>query len=355
MLTKLLYILLAIVILGIIVVFHEFGHFVVGRLCGIGVVEFSVGFGPKICGFTHKGIQYSLRAVPLGGFCKFVGEDEENPAPNAMNNASVWKRMLTVAAGPFMNFVLAFVAGAVMLCAYYTADVMPIVNTVVEASAAETAGLQAGDAILEIDGTNIEQNITGTQALRAKVQTGEAMVLTVKRGSETFDVSVTPDAVGNEDSTQSYQLGVVFKTRKYNLGEAIPASGKMMVNVTEQLFDVLRKLIFHGEVADEMTGTVGTVVVISEVVQQDSSMILNIIFLISLNLGIMNLLPIPALDGGRLVFLIIEAIRRKPIPAEKEGLVHLIGFGLLLVLFVVLTWHDIVNIPYLISLVGGNS
>ena len=103
-----------------------------------------------------------------------------------------------------------------------------------------------------------------------------------------------------------------------------------------------------------MTGTVGTVVVISEVVQRDSSMIWDIIFLISLNLGIMNLLPIPALDGGRLVFLIVEAIRRKPVPPEKEGMVHLIGFALILILFVVLTWHDIRNIPNLIKTVGGN-
>ncbi len=355
MLSNILYILLAVVILGVIVVFHEFGHFVVGRLCGIGVVEFSVGFGPKICGFKRKGVQYSLRAVPLGGFCKFVGEDEDNPAPNAMNSASVWKRILTVAAGPVMNFVLAFIVGVVMICVLYVADVLPTVSTVVESSAAEAAGLQAGDTIVEIDGAAIEQNFNGTQAIREKVQTGGQVDLTVKRGEETFTVSVMPNAVQNSDGAQDYQLGVVFKTRNYSIAEAIPASGKMMADVTGQLFDALRKLIFRGEGVNEMTGTVGTVVVISEVVQQDSSMILNIIFLISLNLGIMNLLPIPALDGGRLVFLIVEAIRRKPVPPEKEGLVHLIGFVLLIALFVVLTWHDIVNIPHLISSVGGNS
>ena len=126
-----------------------------------------------------------------------------------------------------------------------------------------------------------------------------------------------------------------------------------MANVTGQLFDTLRKLIFHGEGADEMTGTVGTVVVISEVMQRDRGTIWDILFLISLNLGIMNLLPIPALDGGRLVFLIVEAIRGKPVPPEKEGMVHLIGFGLILILFVALTWHDIVNIPNLIKAIGG--
>ena len=118
---KILYILIAIVILGFIVTIHELGHFIVGRLCGIGVVEFSVGFGPKIFGFRRKDTLYSLRAIPLGGYCKFVGEDEENPAPNAMNNASVWKRMLTVFAGPAMNFILAFVFCVILLAGFYVA------------------------------------------------------------------------------------------------------------------------------------------------------------------------------------------------------------------------------------------
>lgn len=353
MLNSILYILLAIVILGVIIVCHEFGHFIVGRLCGIGVVEFSVGFGPKILGWKHKGTQFSLRAIPLGGFCKFVGEDENNSAPDAMNNASVWKRILTVFAGPAMNFVLAFLTGIVVLCMFSTADVYPEIRQVVDASAAQEAGLLPGDEITAVNGEAIAHNASGTQALREAVQTGEMLALTVSRGGETLSIDVSPKAI-QEDGAQAYQLGVTFATRNYGFFEAIPASGKMMVNVTEQLFTTLKNLIFHGTGADEMTGTVGTVVVISEVVQRDSSMIWDIIFLISLNLGIMNLLPIPALDGGRLVFLIVEAIRRKPVPPEKEGMVHLIGFALILILFVVLTWHDITNIPNLIKTVGGN-
>lgn len=354
MLNSILYILLAIVILGVIIVCHEFGHFIVGRLCGIGVVEFSVGFGPKILGWKHKGTQFSLRAIPLGGFCKFVGEDENNSAPDAMNNASVWKRILTVFAGPAMNFVLAFLTGIVVLCMFSTADVYPEIRQVVDASAAQEAGLLPGDEITAVNGEAIAHNASGTQALREAVQTGETIALTVSRGGETLSIDVSPKAIRAEDGAQAYQLGVTFATRNYGFFEAIPASGKMMANVTEQLFTTLKNLIFHGTGADEMTGTVGTVVVISEVVQRDSSMIWDIIFLISLNLGIMNLLPIPALDGGRLVFLIVEAIRRKPVPPEKEGMVHLIGFALILILFVVLTWHDITNIPNIIKIVGGN-
>ena len=148
MLTNLLYILVAIVILGVIVMMHELGHYLVGRLCGIGVLEFSVGFGPKLFGWTRKGIDYSVRALPLGGFCRFLGEDDKNDAPNAMNNAPVWKRFLTVAAGPAMNFVLAFIAAVAMLCAFYVYDIYPKIDTIAENTPAYESVLQEGDVIL---------------------------------------------------------------------------------------------------------------------------------------------------------------------------------------------------------------
>ena len=225
MLNSILYILLAIVILGVIIVCHEFGHFIVGRLCGIGVVEFSVGFGPKILGWKHKGTQFSLRAIPLGGFCKFVGEDENNSAPDAMNNASVWKRILTVFAGPAMNFVLAFLTGIVVLCMFSTADVYPEIRQVVDASAAQEAGLLPGDEITAVNGEAIAHNASGTQALREAVQTGETIALTVSRGGETLSIDVSPKAIQAEDGAQAYQLGVTFATRNYGFFEAIPASG----------------------------------------------------------------------------------------------------------------------------------
>ena len=125
MLTNILYVLLAIVILGLIVTVHEFGHYLVGRLCGIGIIEFSVGFGPKLIGWEKKDIKYSIRCIPLGGYCAFVGEDETNDDPRAMNNQPVWKRFLTVLAGPFMNFVLAFVCCALMLGNFMVAESFP--------------------------------------------------------------------------------------------------------------------------------------------------------------------------------------------------------------------------------------
>lgn len=343
MLTNALYILIAVLLLGVIIVVHEFGHFVVGRLCGIGVVEFSVGFGPKLLGWRKKETDYSLRAIPLGGYCRFVGEDEENAAPNAMNNAAVWKRILTVAAGATMNFVLAYVAAVAMLCLFYVGDILPKVDAVVENSPAAVAQLQAGDVVTAVDGETVSYNYAGVEALRAALQANDSIELTVRRGDETFAVEIAPEIVVTDEATgaTAKQIGVNFSTRAYTLGEAIPSAGRYMVEMTKMLFDSLKNLIFRGEGAEDMAGTVGTVVVVSEVMREDSRMILNILFFLSLNIGIMNLLPLPALDGGRLVFLLVEAIRRKPVPPEKEGMVHAIGLLLLLMLFVALTFHDI--------------
>ena len=356
MLTNLLYILLAIVMIGVIVTVHEFGHYLVGRLCGIGIVEFSVGFGPRLLGWERKGIKYSLRAVPLGGYCAFVGEDERNDDPRAMNNQPVWKRFLTILAGPAMNFVLAFIVCAVMLHGYMTAETFPVVDAVIENMPAEAAGLMAGDRIVAIDGEEITNDGYGvakvSQAIQA-VAPGSPVTLTLLRGGETVEVTMNTQAVEttNEDgstATRHGMIGIYFTKRTYSIGEALRYSGAYMVSTTQMMLDSLRGMFFHGEGVDKITGTVGIIAVVSEYAREGMEEILWLMFVISLNLGIVNLLPLPALDGGRLVFLIIEAIRRKPVPPEKEGLVH--GIGLLVVfgLFILLTCHDIYRL-----IVGG--
>jgi len=346
MLTNLLYVLLAILILGVIIIAHELGHFIVGRLCGIGVVEFSVGFGPKLFGWRRKDTDYSIRLLPIGGFCKFVGEDANDPAPNAMNNAPVWKRILTVFAGPAMNFVLAYIAAIIILCSYYTVTgVSPKVDAVLEGMPAYEAQLQPGDVVTAANGTAITCDIEGVETLRAIIQLGEPVELTVDRGGEALQLTLVPAPEVQADGTTRLLLGVNFSAEYHrdNIFEAIPHAGAYMWDITVEMVNLLRNLIFRGEGADQMAGAIGTVAVVSEQLQQNSSLALDFLFLISLNLGIMNLLPIPALDGGRLVFLFLEAVRRKPIPPEKEGLVHAIGLMLLLGLAVVLAWHDIMT------------
>jgi len=346
MLTNLVYILLAVLILGIIIIFHELGHFIVGRMCGIGVVEFAIGFGPKLIGWRRGETDYSIRLLPLGGFCKFVGEDDDNPAPNAMNNAPVWKRILTVFAGPGMNFLLAFVAAVVILCTFPTlTGIYPKVDSLVENMPAQEAQLLPGDVIIAANGTNVDYDTAGTETLRAIIQSSDSVELTVNRAGEALTLTLLPETVTLEDGSAAKQIGIYF-TAEYardSLFEAIPDAGRYLWNTTTEMLNILRNLFFKGEGVEGMAGPIGTVAVVSEQLQQNSSLFLDFLVLISLNLGIMNLLPLPALDGGRLVFLLVEAVRGKPVPPEKEGLVHAVGLLLLLALAVVLTWHDIVT------------
>ncbi len=351
MLTNALYIILALLMLGIIVTVHEFGHYLVGRLCGIGILEFNVGFGPKLISWKRNGIQYALRAIPLGGSCMFLGEDEANDNPRAMNNQPVWKRFLTVLAGPFMNFVLAFIVCAIMLNAYFIAETLPVIDQVIDGMPAAEAGLLPGDRIVAVNGENVDEGSRGVQTISSAIQSGEngaPVTIEVERGGARVSLVMTPELVADPESGASrLQIGIVFSGRTFTFAESIAESGRYMVDTTATMLDSLRRLFFHGEGLEDTAGTVGIIAVVSQRAREGMYMVLWLMFIISLNLGIVNLLPLPALDGGRLVFLIVEAARRKPVPPEKEGLVHGIGLMLLFGLFIVLTYRDIVR------LIGG--
>ena len=347
--SRILYILIAIVMLGFIVTVHEFGHYLVGRLCGIGIVEFSVGFGPKLVGFKRKGIAYSLRLIPLGGYCAFVGEDEENPAPNAMNNQPVWKRLLTVAAGPAMNFVLAFTFCAILLSSFIIAEYQPRVAYIYENTPAAAGTLEIGDVIVEINGTPISYDGEGVASAREVISSADLnapLSLVVERGGERVSMELQPQRIVDEETGEvRYQLGIAFGGRTYRFGEALGRSMSYMVEFTGEMLRSLKDLLFHGTGVEDMMGPVGIISFVSDQVSsQKLYAVVNLTFFLSLDIGIMNLLPLPSLDGGRLIFLIIEAIRRKPIPPEKEGMVHAIGLGLLLMLFVFITYKDILRL-----------
>ena len=344
MIVNILYILLAILMLGIIVMVHELGHYIVGRLCGIGIVEFSVGFGPKLLGWERKGIQYSLRAVPLGGFCQFVGEDEKNDNPHAMNNQPVWKRFLTVLAGPAMNFVLAFVACAIMLNAFFVAESYPIVDTVAAGLPAEEAGLQVGDRIVSVNGVTLTEDTDGVNLMLETMSNSDLtqpVNLVIDRNGETLAFSIQAAKITDETGAEAWQIGIVFASRTYTFAESLAEAGTYMVEITQSMLEALKNLVFRGEGLEDTAGPVGIIALVSQRARDGLYMVLWLFFIISLNLGIMNLLPLPALDGGRLVFLIVEAIRRKPVPPEKEGVVHGIGLLLLFGLLILLTFHDI--------------
>ena len=240
--------------------------------------------------------------------------------------------------------MLAYLVAVVMLCMFY-GTVEPRVETVVADMPAAEAQLQPGDIVIAANGTDISRDADGAAVLRGIIRESESVELTVLRNGETVTTTLVPELVVTDEATgeTARQIGVTFGIQPISLGAAIPEAGRYLCEITELMLDSLRNLIFKGQGADQMAGAIGTVAVASEIMQTDRSMILYFVVVISLNLGIINLLPLPALDGGRLVFLIVEAIRRKPVPPEKEGMVHAIGLMLFFLLALVLAWHDIVT------------
>lgn len=342
-----LYVLVAIIILGVIVAVHEFGHYLMGRLTGMGILEYSIGFGPKLFGFERSGIQYSLRLIPLGGYCAFLGEDEDVAGdPRAMRNQPVWKRFLTVASGPLMNFVLAFVATVALIWGYGMYESAPIVHSLVEGSAAEQAGLEPEDVIVAVNGEQISMDAEGQALLISRIQASgdeDEIVLDVQRGEEQLQFSIAPQI---NPETGVRQIGIMLGTIpvRFGLLQSIALSGRTMKEMTGLMLESLKMLFTSREALDQTMGPVGIISTVSQTVRQGFDMVLNWVVIISLNLGIMNLLPVPGLDGGRLLFLIIEGIRRKPIPTEKEAWVHAGGLLLLVGLIIIITYKDIVRI-----------
>lgn len=344
-------VILFIIIFGIVVLSHEFGHFLLAKMNGIRVVEFSVGMGPTICSFTRKETKYAIRLLPIGGACMFEGEDglesENGGGEGSFLKAGIWARIATVAAGPIFNFILAFLV-AVILVSFSATDTT-ILSGVSVGSPAEAAGLTAGDKIVSIDGqkTYLFRDVY----LLTLLNKGEAMKVVYKREGETYSADILP--VYNEESAR-YLLGIYGGIYEQAKGPAVfrDAWYEIRYNVIATYKSL--GLLLSGQFSrKDVAGPVGIAVNVVGATYEASKEygiraivlnMMNIVLLLSVNLGILNLLPIPALDGGRLVFLFIELIRRKPISPEKEGIVHFIGLVFFMVLMVVVLFNDLSNI-----------
>ncbi len=349
-------IILFIIIFGVVVIAHEFGHFLLAKANGIHVVEFAVGMGPTLCSFQKGGTKYSLKLFPIGGACMFEGEDglaekEEEPGEGSFLRAPIWGRISTVAAGPIFNFLLAFVIAFIMV---NMTDIIairdPVATQVSEGGGAEAAGLQDGDRILSINGEKIGLYQEISLYMQATYR-GGALEVVYERDGVRNKAMLTPQY---DEASGIYLLGVMnsdfvspkgFETLKYAWYEM-----RYSVKATYKSLG----MIFQGRVKrQDVAGPVGIAVnVVGKTYEEAKNYgwqsvllsMLNITLMLSVNLGILNLLPIPALDGGRLVFLLIEIIRGKPIPPEKEGMVHFVGLMFFMVLMVVVFFNDLANI-----------
>ena len=354
-----MYIILALLLLAILITVHEFGHFLAARAMKIEVREFAIGMGPKIIGWKSKKYEtdFSIRAVPLGGFCAFYGEDdttgESKDDPRAFPKQNVWKRMFVILMGPMMNLVLAFV---VATCFFWAngvevqTGVDPYIVEVAAAGPAHSAGLQADDIITEINGVNM---LDGTQTTLFNTignwKEGDApLKMTVRRDDETFETEMTPFW---DEEEGKMRIGVIIggkaltETQPVSFLEGIQYSWQLCVNVSGTILNLVKRLVTTGEGLEETAGPVGIISMVSNEVRTGGIReFISLLAMLSINLGLMNLLPIPGLDGSRLVFGLVEIVRRKPVPAEKEAMVHMAGMVLLFGFILFVTYRDIVRL-----------
>lgn len=337
-------IIVAILIFGFIVIIHELGHFIFARRNGIFVEEFALGMGPKIVSRKIGETVWSLRALPFGGFCKMMGEDGAVEDQRSFSVKSVWARIQVVIGGPLFNILLAFVFAVLMVFLRGGAETTQIAF-VQEASPAEEAGLEVGDRITNINGHHV---IAYREIpIYINQDKGEAVNITLKRGGEMITTVVTPFL---DEETGNYRIGISpDAVTSKNVLRVVQYAGIEVAFWIKMVYYGLGMLITQSVSVNEISGPVGIVGAIStgykESVEYGFLSVVNtiafFIVLLSSNLGMMNLLPIPALDGGRLVFLLIEAVRRKPLDQDKEGFIHMIGFVLLMALMVLVLFNDI--------------
>jgi len=325
-------IIIAILVFNLIVFAHEAGHFAAARLSGIKVVEFALGMGPKIIGKKFGETMYSLRAFPVGGYCLMLGEDEENKDPGAFNNSPIRSRILSIVSGPLVNILIAVLIYSLVI----SQVAAPVIGQVTKGMPAEAAGIEAGDTIIKINNVKIE-NWEQMKPEIAKHE-GEQITLTLENKGSQREVQVIP--VRNPENNDI----VIGVSQKIKIGGFSLIEGiKQTAAISRMMLNFLGELIMGKTDSGEVSGPISIIVYMNEAAKTGFLSVLYLTAIISLNLGILNLLPVPALDGGRLFFLFIELVRRKPLPAEKEGMVHFVGLVALMALSVFLMYKDIIK------------
>jgi len=336
--------------LGAIILVHEFGHFIFSKLFKVYVYEFSLGMGPKLLHYKKKKgeTEYCLRLIPIGGFVSLAGEDADDnkkiPDDRKLYNKPVWQRFTIMVAGATMNFIFAFVVLFIMALIYGSASMKPVVATVSNEYPAYEAGIEVGDTVVSIDG---EKTSSWSEVqLYIAMSEGKEMEFVLKGSDgDKRTVMITPEVVEDADGNKNYVVGIgLDSTKKTGFVNSI----KYAVETTGYLFRLMfitLKQLFTGMVGvNDLSGPVGIYTVVSEEAKQGFESLMYLTAYLSVNVGVINLLPFPAFDGGRVLFLIIEKIRRKPVKAKTEAIVNSIGFCLLILLMIIVTVGDIIKL-----------
>ena len=336
-------------ILGAIVFVHEFGHFFFSKLFGIYVYEFSLGMGPKI--FQKKGkngeTAYSIRAIPIGGYCSLAGEgsdeDKKLPKDRLLQSKPVWQRFLVMFFGAGNNFILALVVLFLLGLFWGSPSLSTVVPKVIEDSPVAISGIKEGDDIKYINGSRVKT--LDDIELYLAIAKGETEFVVMRDGEE-LTINVTPLTEEEmKEQEKDYSYGFQFNQEKdYGFFSAIKYSFHKFYSLVRQMFLTFKGLFTGGISIRELSGPVGIFTAVDQTKTGGASNLLYLLALLSLNVGFVNLIPFPAFDGGRIVFLIIEKIKGKPVKAETENLIHTIGFFILLALIVFVTINDIIRL-----------
>lgn len=341
-------ILVAILFFGLIIGIHELGHFLSAKLFGVKVNEFSLGMGPAIFKKQKGETKYSLRCLPIGGYVSMEGEDDTSEDERAFCNKKPWKKFIIVAAGAIMNLILGFIFVMILTCMDDLIGTTQI-HSFYDTATSSQYGLEAGDTIKKINGTRI---FSSRDISYCMLRDDDGIYdFVVERNGENVtlnDVHFQTEPAENGHNTIIYDFIIVGMDK--NPINVITTAAKDTVSIARLVWLTLFDLLTGHYGINDLSGPVGTVSIIADVTSEAVTsgvgfdMIVYIMALISINVGVFNLLPIPALDGGRLFFIIIEAIRRKPIPAKYEGYIHAAGLAVLMLFMLFITFNDIKNL-----------
>ena len=333
-----------VLIFGLVIFIHELGHFISAKACGVRVNEFALGMGPKLFSFQKGETKYALRLLPIGGYVQMEGEDSDSNDERAFFRKPAWKRIIIVAAGAFMNLVLGFLVVCLTISIYSSAISSTTIAQFDDGASTQATGLAINDKILKVNDRTI--NIAKDITLELQYDEDLVVDMVVLRNGEKvtvegvkFEYTDAYDEISGE-SYKKYVLDFKVYGIKKTFTSVIRESFYQSIAIAKTIWRSLGDLITNPKL-NKISGVVGVGEAIGQAVGLGFDYLLNILAFITINLGIFNLLPIPALDGGRLLFLIVEAVIRRPIPKKFEGIVHAIGFALLILLMLVVTFKDI--------------
>jgi len=345
----LLNIILFVLILSIIVFIHEFGHFIFAKLNGVYVYEFAIGMGPKLLSKKGKETEYTLRAIPIGGFCQLAGEeiDEEEtkkiPKGRRLQDKKPWQRFLIMFFGAGNNFISAIIILFIIALIWGGTSMKPVVSSVEESYPAEAAGLEKGDTILEINDHKIETIDDISLYLTIADHSKKTKIEVEKKSGENKTYNIKPKEVKTDEAT-SYVYGIGLKQEEtHGIGNAFKYTYQKTKSIFKQMFVTVGYLFTGGIKLSQLSGPVGIYSIVGEQSKAGLSSILYLIAFLSINVGFINLIPLPAFDGGHILFIIIEKIKGSPVNQKTENMIHSIGLMLLMLLMIYITLNDILK------------